>query len=47
MDPARFNLTAPQDLTPPLRAVFVGRLVPYKGPEMLLEAMEPLLQQGE
>jgi glycosyltransferase involved in cell wall biosynthesis len=46
IDPARFNLTAPQDLTPPLRAVFVGRLVPYKGPEMLLEAMEPLLAQG-
>jgi glycosyltransferase involved in cell wall biosynthesis len=46
VDPTRFNLTAPQDLTPPLRAVFVGRLVPYKGPEMLLEAMEPLLKQG-
>ena len=46
IDPARFNLTANQDLTPPLRAVFVGRLVPYKGPEMLLEAMEPLLTQG-
>ena len=46
IDPARFNLTAPQDLTPPLRAVFVGRLVPYKGPEMLLEALEPLLTHG-
>jgi glycogen(starch) synthase len=46
VDPARFNLTAPQDLIPPLRAVFVGRLVPYKGPEMLLEAMEPLLKAG-
>ena len=46
VDPARFNLTAAQDLTPPLRAVFVGRLVPYKGPEILLEAMEPLLTEG-
>lgn len=46
IDPARFNLTAPQTLGTPLRAVFIGRLVPYKGPEMLLEAMTPLLADG-
>lgn len=46
IDPARFNLIAPQDTSGPLRAVFVGRLVPYKGPEMLLQAIRPLLEQG-
>ena len=45
IDPARFNRTA----TPApegLRACFVGRLVPYKGPDMLLEAAAALLRDG-
>lgn len=46
IDPARFNLTAPQDLSGPLRACFIGRLVPYKGPDMVLEAIAPLAQSG-
>lgn len=45
IDPTRFNRTAkpPQG---PLRVAFVGRLVPYKGADMLLEAAQPLLAQG-
>lgn len=50
IDPARFDLTVP--LAPaapgaaPLRACFIGRMVPYKGPDMLLEAAAPLLRDG-
>jgi glycogen(starch) synthase len=45
IDPARFNRVAAPE-TGPLRAAFVGRLVPYKGPDMLLEAAAPLLRDG-
>jgi glycosyltransferase involved in cell wall biosynthesis len=46
IDPARFNLTAGQETDLPLRGCFVGRLVPYKGPDMALEAAAPLLADG-
>lgn len=46
IDPARFNLTAPQHGTLPLRACFIGRLVPYKGADMALTAMLPMLRDG-
>ena len=47
VDPARFTKRAAQDCTPPLRGCFLGRLVPYKGPDMLLEGAAPLLRAGK
>lgn len=46
IDPSRFNRTAAQDISGPLRACFIGRMVPYKGPDMLLEAAAPFLRDG-
>ena len=46
IDPSRFNLTAQPSTKGPLRAVFVGRLVPYKGAVMLLNAARDLLMSG-
>lgn len=46
IDPARFNRRAtPQ--AGPLRACFIGRMVPYKGPDMLLDAAADLLRDGQ
>jgi glycogen synthase len=45
VDPARFNRRA-QPAEGPLRVCFLGRLVPYKGPDMLLEAAAPLVRRG-
>lgn len=46
IDPDRFNLVSDQRPDTPLCGCFIGRLVPYKGPDMLLEAAAPLLRDG-
>lgn len=45
IDPARFSISAQHDQGK-LRACFVGRMVPYKGPDMALQAAMPLLRAG-
>lgn len=47
VDPARFSRVATQDTTGPLRAAFVGRLVPYKGADMAINAALPFLKSGQ
>jgi glycosyltransferase involved in cell wall biosynthesis len=44
IDPARFTKHRTHQATRPLRLVHVGRLVPYKGADMLLEAAAPLIR---
>lgn len=46
IDPGKFNMVSAQDISGPLRACFIGRMVPYKGPDMLLEAAAPVLRTG-
>ncbi|WP_299601341.1 glycosyltransferase family 4 protein [uncultured Tateyamaria sp.] len=46
IDPARFNQTAEQPGTLPLRACFIARMDPCKGTDMLVEAAAPLLKDG-
>lgn len=47
IDPERFRGVARPRAEGPLRIVFVGRLVPLKGVDMLIEAAVPLLQAGK
>jgi glycosyltransferase involved in cell wall biosynthesis len=43
IDPQRFPAPAERPVVSPLRIAFVGRLVPYKGADMLIEAAAPLI----
>lgn len=47
IEPDRFDNPAGGEVEPPLRVAFVGRLVPTKGVDMLLEAAAPLARTGK
>lgn len=46
IDPERFSKRVEGSVRAPMRVAFVGRLVPYKCPDLLLEAAAPLVRDG-
>ena len=47
VDAERFSLPRTRSATLPLKAAFVGRLVPYKGVDILLDAAAEFLKSGQ
>jgi len=47
IDPARFPDVQRGQPRRPLRVAFVGRLVPYKNPDVVIEALAPLAARGD
>lgn len=46
VDPERFSKPRSKSASLPLRGAFVGRLVPYKGADLLMQASAPFLKEG-
>jgi glycosyltransferase involved in cell wall biosynthesis len=47
IDPTRFSVRRSRAAALPLRLVYLGRLVPYKGPDLVVEAAAALLARGD
>ncbi len=46
IEPSRFSIRSEPFLDYPMKVAFVGRLVPYKGCDMVLEALADLVREG-
>lgn len=47
IDPTRFGLERERSASKPLKCVFLGRLVPYKGADLLIRAAAEALRRGD